>query len=127
MREVRSVERQDAIVRDPNILEGEPVFAGTRVPAQTLIDYLKDGHSLEDFLLGFPSVSREQAHAVLDAALEKIRTAHVKLDAETVSWLSANLSGALPDYEWGEAGVPRGEAVEYDPDMGLIVIEEDEA
>ena len=49
---------------------GTPVFAGTRVPVQTLVDYLKGGEGLEDFLDGFPSVSRAQAEAFLQIALE---------------------------------------------------------
>jgi len=57
---------QPLIIRDPEILSGIPVFAGTRVPARTLIDYLGAGHSLDDFLDDFPSVGRKQAQAVLD-------------------------------------------------------------
>ena len=53
-------------VRDPDILGGTPVFAGTRVPAQTLIDYLEGGHSLGDFLDDFPTVDRLQAIGVLE-------------------------------------------------------------
>ncbi|MBM3130944.1 MAG: DUF433 domain-containing protein [Chloroflexi bacterium] len=53
-------------VRDPDILGGTPVFAGTRVPAQTLVDYLEGGHSLEDFLDDFPTVDRRQAIGVLE-------------------------------------------------------------
>jgi uncharacterized protein (DUF433 family) len=53
-------------VRDPDILGGTPVFAGTRVPAQTLVDYLEGGHSLEDFLDDFPTVDRSQAIGVLE-------------------------------------------------------------
>ena len=49
-------------------LGGTPVFAGTRVPVQTLLDYLEGGDSLDDFLLDFPGVSREHAVAVLEAA-----------------------------------------------------------
>ena len=49
---------------------GTPVFKGTRVPVQTLIDYLKAGESIEDFLDGFPSVSRAQAEGFLQVALE---------------------------------------------------------
>ena len=49
-------------------LGGTPVFAGTRVPVQTLLDYLEGGDSLDDFLLDFPSVSRQHAVAVLEAA-----------------------------------------------------------
>ena len=48
------------------ILAGTPVFAGTRVPVQTLIDYLEDGDSLNDFLKDFPTVNRKQATGVLE-------------------------------------------------------------
>jgi len=54
----------------PEILGGTPVFAGTRVPVQNLIDYLEAGDSLEDFLDAFPSVTREQAVAALEIAPE---------------------------------------------------------
>jgi uncharacterized protein (DUF433 family) len=53
---------------DPEILGGTPVFIGTRVPLRNLIDYLERGHSLDEFLDAFPSVSREQAVAALEAA-----------------------------------------------------------
>jgi uncharacterized protein (DUF433 family) len=53
---------------DPDILGGTPVFVGTRVPVQTLLDYLEAGDSLVDFLDHFPSVSREQAVAALELA-----------------------------------------------------------
>lgn len=66
------MKRSQIIQRDPNILGGAPVFAGTRVPVQTLIDYLKGGHTLEDFLDGFPSVSRAQAEAFLQMASESV-------------------------------------------------------
>ena len=49
-------------------LSGTPVFAGTRVPVQTFVDYLEEGDSLDDFLADFPSVSREHAIAVLELA-----------------------------------------------------------
>ena len=62
--------REEIISRDPQVLGGELVFADTRVPIQTLIDYLEAGHSLDDFLDGFPSVSREQAVAYLKMTLE---------------------------------------------------------
>jgi uncharacterized protein (DUF433 family) len=64
------MKREQVINRDPDILGGTPVFTGTRVPVQTLIDYLKAGESLNDFLEGFPSVSREQARAFLEIALD---------------------------------------------------------
>ena len=53
---------------DPEIMGGTPVFRGTRVPVQTLLDYLEAGHSLTEFLDDFPSVTREQAIAVLEHA-----------------------------------------------------------
>jgi uncharacterized protein (DUF433 family) len=56
----------DAVVHtDPEIMGGTPVFVGTRVPAQSLFDYLEAGDSLGDFLEAFPTVSREQAIAAL--------------------------------------------------------------
>ena len=58
--------------RHPEILSGTPVFVGTRVPVRSLFDYLEGGDSLEDFLRQFPSVKREQAIAVLDAAYESV-------------------------------------------------------
>jgi uncharacterized protein (DUF433 family) len=59
---------------DPNILGGTPVFVGTRVPAQSLIDYLAAGDSLNKFLDAFPSVKREQAVAALEWAREALLT-----------------------------------------------------
>ena len=56
------------ITTSPKRLSGTPVFAGTRVPVQTLVDYLEAGDSLDDFLKDFPSVSREHAIAVLELA-----------------------------------------------------------
>ncbi|MEK6602141.1 MAG: DUF433 domain-containing protein [Candidatus Binatota bacterium] len=56
------------ITTSPKRLSGTPVFAGTRVPVQTLVDYLEEGDSLDDFLADFPSVSREHAIAVLELA-----------------------------------------------------------
>ena len=53
---------------DPEIMSGEPVFVGTRVPLKSLIDYLAAGDSLEKFLDSFPSVTREQATAALEFA-----------------------------------------------------------
>ena len=53
------------VISDPAILGGTPVFAGTRVPAQTLLDYLVAGDGLDEFLDQYPSVSREQALAAL--------------------------------------------------------------
>jgi uncharacterized protein (DUF433 family) len=50
------------------VMGGTPVFAGTRVPVQTLLDYLEAGDSIDDFLEGFPTVSREQVIAFLEEA-----------------------------------------------------------
>ncbi|MGB7844812.1 MAG: DUF433 domain-containing protein [Candidatus Acidiferrum sp.] len=58
----------DVIVKNPDILGGTPVFRGTRVPIQTLFNYLQGGETLEDFLEGFPTVSRESAVAALQEA-----------------------------------------------------------
>jgi uncharacterized protein (DUF433 family) len=57
-----------AIARDPEIMHGAPVFRGTRVPVQTLFEYLEGGDTVEDFLLGFPTVSRELALQALEEA-----------------------------------------------------------
>jgi uncharacterized protein (DUF433 family) len=62
---------------NPNILGGTPVFIGTRVPVQTLLDYLEGGESLDTFLDHFPSVGREQAVAVLELA-KKMLIAHAR-------------------------------------------------
>ncbi|MDQ3621602.1 MAG: DUF433 domain-containing protein [Verrucomicrobiota bacterium] len=65
----------DLITADPEILGGRPVFKGTRVPVKTLFEYLADSLSLDYFLESFPSVSREQAVAVLRFSLEDHRAA----------------------------------------------------
>jgi uncharacterized protein (DUF433 family) len=59
---------QSVIIQDPEILSGEPVFRGTRVPFQTLLDYLEAGDTLDEFLEQYPGVSREQAIAALEEA-----------------------------------------------------------
>jgi uncharacterized protein (DUF433 family) len=64
--------RPPVIHSDPEILGGTPVFVGTRVPFRNLIDYLERGHSLDEFLAEFPSVSRDQAVAALEAAHEAL-------------------------------------------------------
>jgi predicted XRE-type DNA-binding protein/uncharacterized protein (DUF433 family) len=68
---------QSVIRRDREIMSGTPVFAGTRVPVRNLIDYLKGGDDLDEFLDQFPSVSREQAVAALEElAMETIGPLH---------------------------------------------------
>ena len=64
--------RRDVVHSDPEILGGTPVFVGTRVPVQALIDYLEGGHPLADFLEDFPSVSRDQAVAALEIARDAL-------------------------------------------------------
>lgn len=56
------------ISASPDVMGGTPVFVGTRVPVQTLLDYLKAGESIDDFLDGFPTVTREQVIALLEEA-----------------------------------------------------------
>ena len=60
------------ISRDPEIMSGAPCFAGTRVLVKNLFDYLEGASSLDDFLEDFPSITREQAVAVLEAAREQL-------------------------------------------------------
>ena len=62
----------NVIVRDPGILSGMPVFRGTRVPFKNLLDYLEGGHTLDEFLDQFPSVTREAAIAALEHAKELV-------------------------------------------------------
>jgi len=57
-----------AIVRDPDIMHGVPVFRGTRVPVQTMFDYLEGGETLDEFVEGFPTVSRDAALNALEEA-----------------------------------------------------------
>lgn len=63
---------EHVITRDPDILGGEPVFAGTRVPVKTLTDYLEAGDSIDVFLDDFPSVSRVQVIAFIEQARERV-------------------------------------------------------
>ncbi len=63
---------RELITCNPDILWGTPVFTGTRVPVETLFDYLTEGDPLDAFLDDFPSVSREQAVAVLTASISTL-------------------------------------------------------
>jgi uncharacterized protein (DUF433 family) len=65
---------QSIVHSDPDILGGTPVFSGTRVPVQALIDYLSGGQPLAEFLEDFPTVSREQAVETLQLAIEALKT-----------------------------------------------------
>ena len=64
---------ESPIVTDPAILGGSyPVFRDTRVPVDTFLDHIKDGGTIDDFLIGFPTVTRAQLEAVLEYAMESI-------------------------------------------------------
>ena len=69
-----STSSEPIIIRDPEILSGMPVFAGTRVPAKNLIDYLEHGRSVDEFLDDFPTVRREQVIAALEEVKELFLT-----------------------------------------------------
>lgn len=56
----------------PDVMSGTPVFSGTRVPVQTLLDCLEAGESIDDFLAGFPSVTREHVISFLEQAKERL-------------------------------------------------------
>lgn len=64
--------KQPIICRSADVMGGTPVFCGTRVPIQTLLDYLEAGDSIDEFLEGFPSVSREQVIGFLEDATERL-------------------------------------------------------
>ncbi len=66
--------KEQVIISDREILGGTPAFVGTRVPLKNLIDYLENGHSLDEFLDDFPSVSRNQAIAALELMQELLIT-----------------------------------------------------
>jgi uncharacterized protein (DUF433 family) len=63
---------QPVISCDPEVIGGAPVFAGTRVPVQTLLDYVRAGETIDDFLQGFPSVTRTQVIAFLQEAKDRL-------------------------------------------------------
>ena len=67
----------DPILSDPEIMSGTPCFAGTRVPAKTLFDYLESGEDLDSFLSDFPTVFREQALELLRLSEELVLAAYV--------------------------------------------------
>ncbi len=64
--------KEPIITASPDVMGGTPVFAKTRVPVQTLLDYLKAGESIDDFLEGFPTVTKEQVIAFLEEAEDQI-------------------------------------------------------
>jgi len=64
--------RTQVISCSPDVMGGTPVFAGTRVPVQTLLDYLEAGDSIDEFLTGFPSVTRQQVIEFLEQAKDRL-------------------------------------------------------
>ena len=60
------------IACSPDVMGGTPVFSGTRVPVQTLLDYLEAGDSIDDFLAGFPSINREQVISFLEQVKDRL-------------------------------------------------------
>ena len=64
--------KEHLVSSSPDIMGGTPVFDGTRVPVQTLLDYLKAGESIDDFLEGFPTVKKAQVIAFLEEAEQQI-------------------------------------------------------
>jgi len=71
--------KQEAVLHcDPDILGGTPVFVGTRVPAKALLDYIAGGHTLDDFLDDFPTVTRAQTVSVLEQGLQLLVDSHAR-------------------------------------------------
>jgi uncharacterized protein (DUF433 family) len=67
---IMGMTRKSIVLTDPEIMSGEPCFAGTRVPVRTLLDYLEGGDSLDEFLEDFPTVARRQAIALLELSAD---------------------------------------------------------
>ncbi|MCX6878030.1 MAG: DUF433 domain-containing protein [Verrucomicrobia bacterium] len=63
---------QTVVKIDPEIMSGEPCFAGTRVPVRTLLDYIEGGDTIDEFLEQYPTVSRQHAIAFLEQAGERL-------------------------------------------------------
>ena len=98
--------RRDTVIQvDPDILSGTPVFAGTRVPVQTLLEYLEAGQPLAAFLEDFPTVTREQAVAALkeakEALLSRARRPTEDAIALLQSWIQedSTIDGGLDSWE----------------------------
>lgn len=62
----------DIVSRSPDVMGGTPVFAGTRVPIQTLLDYLEAGDTIDEFLAGFPPITRAQVIEFLESAKDRL-------------------------------------------------------
>jgi uncharacterized protein (DUF433 family) len=103
---ILSMMKQATVVHvDPEIMSGTPVFVGTRVPVQTLLEYLERGQTLGEFLADFPTVTQEQAIAALEEAKEAL-LARARRPAESAidlldSWLEedSRLEGGLESWE----------------------------
>ena len=67
---ITSMTKKSIVLTDPEIMSGEPCFAGTRVPVRTLLDYIEGGDSLDEFLEDFPTVARRQAIAFLEQSAD---------------------------------------------------------
>lgn len=80
------MEPNDFITVDPEILNGQPVFKGTRVSIESLFDHLEAGVPLEEFLEDFPSVTREQAVAILEIANKLMNSKNIFKLYEIASW-----------------------------------------
>lgn len=63
---------QAIVTRDSEVMGGTPVFSGTRVPVQTLLDYLEAGNSIDEFIDGFPTVTRDQVIKFLELAKDRL-------------------------------------------------------
>ena len=72
-----TLDQTSVVATSPEIMGGAPVFAGTRVPIQTLIDYLEGGDSIDIFLEGFPTVRRDQVIRFLEEARDRVVAATV--------------------------------------------------
>ena len=86
--------RTDLITIDPEITGGTPTFTGTRVSIQTLFDYLATGDTIDRFLEGFPSVSREQAQGVLYLAAKQLIPDYLHVKPAQIDF-----NALLPSYE----------------------------
>lgn len=65
-------QHETVVTRSSDVMGGTAVFTGTRVPVQTLLDYLEDGETIDDFLDGFPTVTRDQVVAFLEQAKDHL-------------------------------------------------------
>lgn len=72
MRLIAGMKKNAVVVVDPEIMSGEPCFAGTRVPVRALLDYIEGGDTLGEFLEQYPTVSRKQALAFLEQASQRL-------------------------------------------------------